>query len=617
MLNLNGNMLSGNYNNVHGYSKDMQNTQETSNVSRSDVSGSRSVNATLAELNVGDVFSGEIVDINNNDVSIRLSDNSVVNALLKQAFEMNIGQKVTFQVKDKTDEQIFLKPMADKGVSKDLVNKSLTAAGLSLNAKNSAIVSALINAGQPIDRQSIIGYLRLSNQYGIDNIDKLIDMNKHGININSENIEIYGKYAESEHQISHVMNNVYEGAGEYIDELFSGDISRNLEDIKGFADMMNSLSEVLENEDGQEAVLENELGEAGAGENVTEGDAQKGDIIKNGLLNDEELKNGDGFVKPNANGGSDIKADGKNNGVLSRMAQGSMPETAKQAGGSEDKVDRGLNGKLSDASELSQISDSNKLLEEDNEKDIKEKPTLKDLSKQIIDLAEKQLEKDRATSENISGRLLEIKNRLKEIMSDKLKLNIGHLGNDDTKLKEQVDSLYEKLSKTADIMKNAMSQDKGSNLYKGADELKNNLSFMNELNHMEAYVQLPLKMSMNEANGDLYVYNKRRAKKNSDDPLTAFLHLDLENLGATDVNISLKNTDVSVRFTLDNEDSQRLILKHLDELAEKLERKGYKATLHTDYDEKKETENRNALLPITGNDESATSIKRYTFDLRA
>ena len=113
----------------------------------------------------------------------------------------------------------------------------------------------------------------------------------------------------------------------------------------------------------------------------------------------------------------------------------------------------------------------------------------------------------------------------------------------------------------------------------------------------------------------MYVYNRRRNKKINDDTLTAFLHLQLDYLGATDINISLKKNSVTAKFTLDDETSRNLVEDNLGELAERLEKIGYNVTISTELSEKKSQEF-NAILPITSNNENAVSIKRYIFDIR-
>lgn len=150
----------------------------------------------LKEMQAGDVFRGEIVNINNYDVTILLGKSGeYVNAVMQQAMNFNIGDKLLFQLKDKSDNQIVIRPVANNEVSPELVNKSLSMAGLSLTDKNVAIVKELIGQGQPIDKNSIMNIIRLTSKYSAEPIDKLINMNKNGIEINSENLKQYDLYS--------------------------------------------------------------------------------------------------------------------------------------------------------------------------------------------------------------------------------------------------------------------------------------------------------------------------------------------------------------------------------------------------------------------------------------
>ena len=64
---------------------------------------------------------------------------------------------------------------------------------------------------------------------------------------------------------------------------------------------------------------------------------------------------------------------------------------------------------------------------------------------------------------------------------------------------------------------------------------------MNQLNHMQTYLQLPLKMNGKRENGDLYVYTNKKSLAKKDGNVSALLHLDMQFLGALDVMISMQN----------------------------------------------------------------------------
>ena len=57
---------------------------------------------------------------------------------------------------------------------------------------------------------------------------------------------------------------------------------------------------------------------------------------------------------------------------------------------------------------------------------------------------------------------------------------------------------------------------------------------------MYTYAQIPLKMSGQHASGELFVYTNKKALAQGEKDLTAFLHLDLDHLGSTDVSVRMR-----------------------------------------------------------------------------
>ena len=106
--------------------------------------------------------------------------------------------------------------------------------------------------------------------------------------------------------------------------------------------------------------------------------------------------------------------------------------------------------------------------------------------------------------------------------------------------------------------------------------IRENVECMNQMNQMFQYVQLPLKLSGTQAQGELYVYTNKRNLAKKEGVLTAILHLDLEHLGNMDINLSLNmdTEQVISRFYLE-EDSIALLEEHIEELTQRLIKKGY------------------------------------------
>ena len=119
--------------------------------------------------------------------------------------------------------------------------------------------------------------------------------------------------------------------------------------------------------------------------------------------------------------------------------------------------------------------------------------------------------------------------------------------------------------------------------------MQNNLDFMNQLNQIFQYVQLPLQMSGQEAHGDLYVYRNKNRKFSEDGSVSAVLHLDMDNLGPVDVFVKMKENKVSTNFYVMDDSVLDLINDNIHILNERLEKRGYtmqvKMMLHDDKDD--------------------------------
>lgn len=523
----------------------------------------------LRDLAAGDVFRGEIININNQNVEILLDGNEHINATMQQALGLNIGEKLLFQVKDNSDTQLVIRPIANNEVSSELVNKSLLIAGLTINDKNIAIVKELIANGQPIDKQSIINMIKLSSVYANESIDKLIDMTKNGIEINRENLDMYDAYTASSHYISENIMEIRDGILEVFEKLLESDVN---------------FSDFTENN----VNIEDTTG------NTTTNDITSGNFNENSI-NPENLM------------GNTISSDSftKINTILEDLSN------IFDADNDNKQISESINVDKNNIYNKESIQEASKESTKDFLKMVDSSDTFKELSEVLKNIGENMPKE--AFNNIIKSPVF--KEKITKLLMDRLYLNPTKLSEDKKIVKNEVDKIYDKLNKLTEMIKNMPENVKSENLSLAGDKLSKNMNFMNELNNIEAYVQVPVKFSEGNKNGDLYVYNRRRNKKINDDTLTAFLHLQLDYLGATDINISLKKNSVTAKFTLDDEISRNLVEDNLGELAERLEKIGYNVTISTELSEKKSQEF-NAILPITSNNENAVSIKRYIFDIR-
>ena len=101
------------------------------------------------------------------------------------------------------------------------------------------------------------------------------------------------------------------------------------------------------------------------------------------------------------------------------------------------------------------------------------------------------------------------------------------------------------------------------------------------------YIQIPFHNDENSANSELYVFKNKKNLAASDGELSAFIHLDMANLGPTDVLVKMRDMHITTNFTMKDEDTLIFIEHHLDYLDKRLNEKGYsfEASVSTKKDE--------------------------------
>lgn len=178
-----------------------------------------------------------------------------------------------------------------------------------------------------------------------------------------------------------------------------------------------------------------------------------------------------------------------------------------------------------------------------------------------------------------------------------------------------VDKLYERLNSQMKQLGQALSQTaKGDTpLARTIANVSNNIDFMNQMNQMFTYVQLPLKMQGREANGELYVYTNKKNLAKKEGTVSALLHLDMEHLGSVDVHVALTDQKVSTKFYLKDDSALDLIAGHIDLLNERLEKRGY--SMNAQFLTKED--DTNVMEEILEQNKNISVLSGYSFDARA
>ena len=186
---------------------------------------------------------------------------------------------------------------------------------------------------------------------------------------------------------------------------------------------------------------------------------------------------------------------------------------------------------------------------------------------------------------------------------------------DPGKIKDYYRKLNETLTKLEQLSKKISENTVDQNIGNTQKQLRQNLSFMEALNNIFPYVQLPLKFREAPAHGELYVYEKKKALTPSD-TLSALLHLELEALGTMDIYVTLSGSHVTTRFSMTDKAAGDFLQEALPTLAEALADKGYLLQAEVSVQEPT-AEEAPSLLEKFLNEQAPEGLNRYTFDIRA
>lgn len=183
--------------------------------------------------------------------------------------------------------------------------------------------------------------------------------------------------------------------------------------------------------------------------------------------------------------------------------------------------------------------------------------------------------------------------------------------------KEEVKNFYQKIKNQAGQMQEVFASAGKAETQAGqaVQQVSQNLQFMENLNQLFPYLQIPLKASMENAHGELYVYQKKKGKVSEDGSSSALLHLEMQHLGNMDIYVKMKDYNVSTQFTLANEAVLDFLAEHIHVLNERLEKKGYHMQSEMKY--KKEEQEENVISRIRGVEENDTVVSYTAFDVRA
>jgi len=183
-------------------------------------------------------------------------------------------------------------------------------------------------------------------------------------------------------------------------------------------------------------------------------------------------------------------------------------------------------------------------------------------------------------------------------------LNKDQVNNTFSNLNEQMTVLMERL-KTMETPDKVLEQ--------SATNVKNNLNFMQNLTDTLLYTQLPLQLSKQMTNGELYVFSKKKEFHPSEE-INLLFHLDMDHLGSLDINLTMQNNKIRASFFVEDADVVDLLKENMPILTTALQTKNY--ILSSDVKQSKKDEHFDLIKDVLDGNHSITPIGRYSFDIR-
>ena len=120
----------------------------------------------------GQFLRGEVLDLRANQILVLLENGATVSARTDGTLNLSIGETARFFVAQTTEEQILLKLAKEENETENpMIDKALTAAGITRTEKTVSIVKELLSHSQPVTESNIRHYLSLSAKYPQSSFD--------------------------------------------------------------------------------------------------------------------------------------------------------------------------------------------------------------------------------------------------------------------------------------------------------------------------------------------------------------------------------------------------------------------------------------------------------------
>ena len=518
----------------------------------------------LESLQIGQTIRGQVKAMDGSQILLDIGNGVEVNARLENALDIALGKSLMFEVKSHVGDKLSLSPLyTNLSTDGNAAYSALKAAGMPLTENNVAMASAMMKEGMSVDKNSLWQMGKTVATFPGASAETIVHLKAMGMEINTTNIAGYEAALNMQHKLTDGMNQLSEG----LQEIFA-----NLSEQGNMAEGLQLMEETL-------TLLEVENFSLQVTEKA-DVPLQETSLQPEILLSEEETSQDVNALKEQP-----------------QMQEQSVINSPKDL--------------------LDAIQDLKKqwdAFSETTKEPVTESESLKDGQQPILDLAAKEVTPDK---ESLFDKFQELTKAFEKEFTELLKTNWA-MKPEKFADKEDVKEFYKDLQKQLSGMEQILSQHGKENTSAGKtlQNMNQNLQFMENVNQVFPYLQIPLKAAMDNAHGELYVYSRKKGNISEDGSSSALLHLDMQFLGPLDVYVKLKDMNVSTQFTLADEKTLDFIVGHMDLLTQRLESKGYHLDSQVKVSDTKQGEE-NVIHRIRGMEDGEMLVSYTSFDVRA
>ncbi len=542
------------------------------------------------DLSVGNTVAGQIKDIQGDQVTLNLGNQNEMTAKMDTTgANLQVGQTIVFEVLSNQNNKLALSPLyTNLQANVTTAQNALKAASMPATESNMAMVTTMLKEGLSVDKSSLWNMSRLTTNYSGFEPSSVVELTAMGLELNEGNLGQLQAYHNMNHQLMSSYRDISDGMNELIRDLASSGqpLSEGIEFMKTVLSALPSSHQGIPQDTASVQTPGNPVITPGT-EN-TEASTETAQTSQ--TTQTHPPLDGEAAVK--------MASEEAKNAALQSL--GAEEETVIGSGGTvnDRTVPLQVEQKIDQPLQQSQVlpagaGQADHMLQEalsfaDNEKLA---AYIKDADPEIL---KQQLSSGLLKDSDVSTLLDALKAQMetkedggRSIFEDARKIfsKVFDAKTQDQWLlkpetfsdKEKVQEFYHKLQsdigKLAEVLTNSGKAD--SNAGQAVTNLNQNLDFMQALNQMFPYIQIPFKTGLTNAHGDLYVYANKQKRLSEDGSVSALLHLDMDHLGNLDVYLKMLGQNVQTHFYVEDDETIDFLAANLHLLDERLAEKGY------------------------------------------